>query len=405
MKKFIAIIILILLIKNSSISLQLKQNQFSKASFSKTITKLAKDSNFKSLQTNENFKIVLWKKSSFLRGANLHPYKHFSPFSMRDLIKEKDLIELKKLGANLIVANYPGVFTYFPPYEIDSLNLKNLDEIVRLTEKLDLFLVISIRSGPGKSLLTFFDKNLEDEFLFHDSLAQEKYIEMSKFITERYKKKKHLVGINFILEPHGDQPVYLEPIDDSIYFNFMDRLITEVRNIDSQIPIIIQPQSWAYPDKFLSMKKFNDNKIVYSFNMYFPHAFTNEKNDSVYPGFYFDKDSLVYVDSTYLEKFLSPVIEFKKKHTVPVFVNEYGGIRFKRGIVNYIKDLHKLFLRNGFHFAIYVWRSEWGEIDGSKFDEYNYEKGIEIKFNSTIKNGTNQNALLNELKSIWQMKR
>jgi len=403
MKNFIAIIILISLIKNPLIGQQIDSNPDTVADFSQTLSQFLNKIGLLNRHQNKNSKIEVWKNNSFLRGANVHPYKHFSPFSMREPITKKDLVELKKLGANLVVANYPGVFTYFPPYQIDSLNLKNLDEIVLLTEKLDFYLIISFRSGPGKSLFTFFDKNREDEFIFHDSLAQEKYIEMCRFITERYKDKRHLIGINFILEPHGDDPVILNPIGDTTYFSFVDRLILEVRKVDNEIPIIVQPQSWAYPDKFMWVKKFDDDKIIYSFNMYFPHSFTNEKNDSVYPGYFYDKDSLVYVDSFYLEKFLKPVIEFKEKYNVPIFVNEYGGIRFKKGMVNYIKDLHKIFVKNGFHFAFYVWRSEWGETDGNTFDEYNFEKGNEKTIDSNKEN--NHNELLNELKTIWKMKR
>ncbi|MGB9664686.1 MAG: glycoside hydrolase family 5 protein [Ignavibacteria bacterium] len=401
MKKLLAIIILITLIKNSSIG---QQNAFIKDSSS--IIRENVFSFFKNItlnKFNEDFKINLWKIDSYLRGANAHPYKHFSPFSMRDPITEKDLFELKKLGANLVVANYPGIFTYFPPYQIDSLSLMNLDKIVQLSERLKLFLVISIRSGPGRSLFTFFDKYREDEILFHDSTAQEKYIEMCKFIVDRYKDKKYLIGINFLLEPHGDDPVYLDRINDSVYFNFIERLIYEVRKVDSKIPIIVQPQGWAYPDKFASMKKFNDEKIVYSFDMYFPHAFTNELNDSSYPGYYFDKDSLVYVDSSYLKNFLSIVNNFKLKYSVPIFVNEYGGIRFKKGMINYIKDLHQIFLESGFHFAFYVWKSEWGEIDGNSFDEYNYEKGTERLRDLNSLDKRNDNKLLKELQFIWRI--
>lgn len=398
MKKFLAIIILISFIKNSSIG-QHKASRIDSNSIA-----LEKEFCFfdylNSKNSNEDFKVNLWKIDSYLRGANVHPYRHFSPFSMRDPISKEDLTELKRLGANLVVANYPGIFTYFPPYQIDSLGLMNLDKIVQFAEQLKFFLVLSLRSGPGRSLYTFFDKYREDEILFNDSTAQEKYIEMCKMIVDRYKDKKYLVGINFLLEPHGDDPVYFDRINDSVYFNFIERLIKEVRRIDSKIPIIVQPQGWAYPDKFASMKKFDDENIVYSFDMYFPHSFTNELNDSTYPGFYFDKDSLVYVDTSYLRNFLSSVNNFKKKYGVPVFVNEYGGIRFKKGMINYIKDLHKIFLENGFHFAFYVWKSEWGEIDGNSFDEYNYEKGTDREKDLTSTK-RNDNELLKELQFIW----
>ncbi len=349
-------------------------------------------------EEKQSTKFSLWKKDSFFKGANVHPYKKFSPFIMREPIDENDLIELKKLGANLVVANFPGVFTYFPPYTIDSLHLKNLDRIVNLTANHNLYLVIALRSGPGRSLYSFFDKLREDEILFHDPVAKAKYFEMCEFITNRYKNFGHIVGINFLLEPHPDDPVAMNPIDDSSYFEFVDSLIQTVRKIDKEIPIIIQPMGWAYPDKFKTMKKFNDEKIIYSFDMYFPHSFTNEQNDSSYPGYFFVKDSLVFVDSEFLRVFLQPVLEFKEKHNVPVFVNEYGGIRYKKGLLNYLKDLHQIFKEHGFHFAYYVWKSEWLEIDGNSFDEFNYEKGL----NKNEQFNTKDNKLLEEFIRIWK---
>lgn len=354
----------------------------------------------KSKDSDLDNKFELWKLKSFLRGANIHPYKLFSPFSMNYPISRGDLIELKILGANVVVANYPGVFTYFPPYVVDTFHLRNLDRIVELTSDLKLNLIISIRSGPGRSLYTFFDKIREDEFVLVDSTAKSKYIEMCRFIVDRYKNYQNLVGVNFFLEPHSDDPVNISAIDDSTYFEFIEQLIDEVRNVDKSLPIIVQPMGWAYPDRFSTMKKFDDDKIVYSFDMYFPHSFTNEKNDSSYPGFFFVKDSLVYVDSNYLRNFLKPVIKFKEKYDVPIFVNEYGGIRSKKGFIQYLKDLHQIFQENGFHFAYYVWKSEWGELDGNIFDDYNYEKGSERE---NSKNSVNE--LIEEFKKVWNINR
>lgn len=395
MRHSITIIILILIIKNSSLS------QYHAAFISKVEKKIIEFPELNSQQNKErispNLRYSLWQKHSFFRGANIHPYKFFTPFSMREPITREDLTDLKKLGANLIVANFPGVFTYFPPFEIDSLHLKNLDRIVQLTNDLKFYLVISIRSGPGRSLYSFYDKKREDEYVIADSISRLKYIDMCLFITDRYKHFNHLVGINFLLEPHSDDPVNIQGISDSNYFDFVNELIKNVREIDQSIPIIVQPLGWAYPDKFSTLKKFDGDKIVYSFDMYFPHSFTNEKNDSSYPGLFFVKDSLVYVDSSYLKEFLKPVIEFKQNYNIPIFVNEYGGIRYKKGFLSYLKDLHNLFIENGFHFAFYVWRSEWLEIDGNSFDDFNYEKQRNLDKKSI-------NEILNEFRRAFKVK-
>lgn len=343
-------------------------------------------------------KFSFWKNANLLRGANIHPYKKYSTFAAEEPITFNDLKELKKLGANLIVANYPGVFSYFPPYEIDSIHLRNLDKIVELTQNLKINLVIAIRSGPGRSLYTFYDKLREDEKLFYDINAKNKYLEMCEFITARYKKYNHLIGINFILEPHPDDPINLFPINDSNYYDFVDELLKRIRSIDTLLPIIVQPPGWASPHNFINMRKFNDSKIVYSFNMYFPHHFTNQNNDSTYPGYYFVSDTIVYVDSIALNNVIKPVFEFKQKYDVPIFVNEYGGIKRKKGMINYLRDLHNIFLENKFHFAFYVWRSEWLETNGFSFDDYNYEKVV-YSTNSGI------NEFIEEFKRVWKIKK
>lgn len=358
------------------------------------------DSNYFINGKSKSNKFEIWRKDGFLRGANIHPYKHFSPFSMRSPISRKDIEELISLGANLVVANYPGVFDYFPPYEIDSLSLLNLDKIVLMTSQLKVFLVISIRSGPGRSLYSMFNNKREDEYIFSDSLAKSKYIEMCKFIVKRYSSFDHLIGINFLLEPHGDDPVLLNPVSDSSYFDFVEQLINEVREVNKKIPIIVQPQGWAYPDKFKNFKKFNDSLIVYSFDMYFPYSFTNENNDSTYPGFYYLKDSLVYVDSIFLENFLKPVIEFKTKNKVPIFVNEYGGLNYKKGLLEYLNDLHKIFIKYGFHFAFYVWRSGWGEVDGRTIGDFDYQNSVNSNTHKRSKN-----EIIEEFKRVWKSRK
>lgn len=348
----------------------------------------------------QNEKFSLWQVDGFLKGANVHPYKHFSSYSMREPITLDDLQELKSLGANIVVANYPGVFTYYPPYEIDSLHLMNLDSIVSYSKESGLNLILALRSGPGRSLQVFDNEGREDELLFHDQTAKNKYVEMCQFIAERYKENDHIIGYNFMLEPHADYPVYLPPIFDSTYYNFVEQLISGIRKIDLNIPLIIQPLGWAYPDRFYSMKVLSDSFLVYSCNMYFPHPFTNELNDSVYPGNYYYRDSIVQVDVSVLEDLLYNVIQFKKMFSVPIFINEYGGRRFKKGFLTYLQDLHSLFLQQGFHFAFYIWKSEWGNVNGEKFGDYNYLRGIDEK--SFYEN--HENDLMNEFKKVWNKK-
>lgn len=79
-------------------------------------------------------------------------------------------------------------------------------------------------------------------------------------------------------------------------------------------------------------------------------------------------------------------------------MNEYGGIKRKKGMINYLRDLHNIFLENKFHFAFYVWRSEWLETNGFSFDDYNYEKVV-----YSTNNGINE--FIEEFKRVWKIKK
>ena len=326
------------------------------------------------INSNSNLKDKFWSWTidSYYKGANIHPFEVFTPFLARNKIEKNDITYLKELGANLVVANYPGVYQYYPPYQLDSFHLRNLDRIVQICEEVRMPLVISIRSGPGRSLYSFFDKLREDEIFYQDPVAKKKYLEMCTAIADRYKHANSIVGINFLLEPHADQPVFYPEVSDSLHYEFLNELILNVRKVNAHLPIIVQPQSWGSPKKFSFLRKFNDSLIVYSFNMYFPYDFTNKKDSSEYPGFYEIDGIRVLVDSVYLVEYLSDVIKFKETHKVPIFVNEYGGIKNKKGMVDYIRHLHQIFIKQGFHFALYVYKSNWGELDGRTFGDFNY---------------------------------
>ena len=65
-----------------------------------------------------------------LRGAVLHPCRIFTLDGCAEPITRQDVQDLRDLGANLINASYPGLFSVQQPYEVDPAALTYLDNLV-----------------------------------------------------------------------------------------------------------------------------------------------------------------------------------------------------------------------------------------------------------------------------------
>ena len=75
-------------------------------------------------------------------------------------------------------------------------------------------------------------------------------------------------------------------------------------------------------------------------------------------------------DRRWLEENYQPVRDFATQHQVPIYVGEFGLLRWVPDALSFLQDQTSIFEQNGWNHAVYVWRG-----DEPYFDGFNLEFG------------------------------
>ncbi len=326
-------------------------------------------------------KFVFWQSHSFFRGAAIHPYGPYGQIENRVYMTKEDFEALREQGANVVSLNYPGPYQPDPPYDIEEEALGYLDRAIDWAEEVGLYVIIHFRNGPGKSEETFYSEDgQKDETLWHSEAEQEKWVEMWRFVAERYRDRPHVIGYNLMVEPHPEYLVKQEPLSAGVWFDLAQRIADAIREVDENTPIIVGATAWSNPLAFADLELIDDPHTIYSFHMYEPFEFTHQGFDWAglggspsyeYPGSIPSDifEEIQYWDRTLLEQVLEPIIQFQTQHQVPILVGEFGSYRKVPSSLAYLEDLLSIFESHGWSYTHYVWRDVTGEFD--------YERGVD----------------------------
>ena len=344
-----------------------------------------------STSTSTPDKWSLWTDGTQLRGANtwqriVVPELDGNEFLGAGYIgppyTQEDFDELASYGANYVNLSHPGLFTERPPYEMDEQVQANLDRMIEMAAAADLFVVITFRTGPGRSDFTFyrdgagdwFDPELLIESVWSDQAAQDAWVEMWRYTAERYRDNPVVVGYDLMCEPNSNGVVFemYEPSDfyaeyaDTIYDwnRFYPRIVEGIRAVDSQTPILVGGMSWASVRWLPWLEPVDDPRIVYMVHQYEPQeSYTHQEPPArnTYPGsFDLDWDDLPDTfDWDWLNAHLAPIDEFKARYGSPVSVNEFGINRWVPNAADFLRDEMGLFEQRGMNHAFWVWDPHW----------------------------------------------
>jgi hypothetical protein len=128
----------------------------SKKSYSPTFE--LKPTSYRSIFTTPDNKISLWNRGvTLLRGANIYQRRVYPEYDDGYIgngqfgppFTQKEFYALSALGANYVNLSTHGVFSEKLPYVVNPAAVANMDLMISRIEKADMFVVISIRTGPG----------------------------------------------------------------------------------------------------------------------------------------------------------------------------------------------------------------------------------------------------------------
>jgi hypothetical protein len=326
----------------------------------------------------------LWAKGTQLRGANVYQRRVYPDLDGPDFMgpgpfgppyTQDDLNQLATLGANYVNLSHPGLFTENPPYTLDKDALDNLDNLLAMIAKADMFAVISFRTGPGRSEFTFFgeagtwfDKSMLNDNVWRDQAAQDAWVAMWRYTAERYRSNPIIVGYDLMVEPNSNgvwldiwEPTEFYPAYANTLYDWNQlhpRITAAIREVDSNTPILIGGLSYSAVNWLPYVKPTGDRHTIYTVHQYAPFVYTHQEPPlaRTYPGL-FDTDgdsSDDRFDRAWLENLLSTVDEFKSQHKVPVAANEFGIMRWQPGAAEFMNDQMDSFERHGMNYALWV---------------------------------------------------
>ncbi len=234
--------------------------------------------------------------------------------------------------------------------------LDKLDAVLPLCRQAGLRVVVDLHSPPGGRVCSG-GYAAADAGLFNNADCQAKFVEAWRKIARRYKNAEAVWGYDLVNEP--DDNSVEEGLAD--WQQLAERAARAVREFDARHAIIVEPASGGGPEGFAELRPINVPKVVYSFHMYKPAAFTHQgvfgaSQPVRYPGLI---DGQRW-DKARLEVAMKPAIEFQKTYGVHLYVGEFSAIRWAPddSACRYLGDLIEIFEAHGWDWTYHAFR-EW----------------------------------------------
>lgn len=367
-------------------------------------------------------KFELWNSGANLRGANIYQRRVYAALDGTDFLGpgpvgppfvQADFDALAALGANYVNISHPGIFSESPPYQLDPAVLQNLDDLIAKAAAAHLFVVISIRTGPGRSEFaifegqTWFPQSLVNNEIWTSAAAQDGWVAMWQALAEHFQNNPVVVGFDLMVEPNGPSTIHNEwnpAIFDlqwggtlSDWNQLHPRLSAAIRAIDGDTPILTSASAYGSIDWLGHLKPTADDRTVYTVHFYNPNEYTNQEPDAGinYPGDMAVDGVKQRVDRDWLDQQLAALDTFRRLHGVPIAMNEFGVKRWCPDAAGYFTDLASLLEARGVNSALWLWESSYPGL--ATVDDFNLRHGPDAANHAEVAGSD----LLDAIRTDW----
>ena len=396
---------------------------------------------FSSLDENENNETIapqtalptikptdewkLWSQGTTLRGANIYQRRvyidldgdSFGKGVVGPVYTQKDFDELAKLGANWVQIEHPGLFSEKAPYQLDTAVQKNLDNLIGMAARANMFVTIGFRTGPGRSEFTFYDEDDADWFsasyrnenVWKNQKAQDAWAKMWKYTANHYKDNPVVVGYNLMIEPNGESRAFSSELWEPEEFypkhknsladwnQMYPKLVTAIRTSDNKTPIMVGHMAYNSVNWLPYLQDTNDKYIVFIAHQYEPIAYTHDsKKSTKYPSNFSFSGEKISLNKNYLNNIYSRANSVATKNNRPLAIDEFGVYRYKTGANNFLDDSMSIMETMGLNHAIWSWDSAQRIKNFPSDDQFNFTHGTNKRNHKSV-----NNELLKTVKKYW----
>jgi hypothetical protein len=364
----------------------------------------------------------LWRFGTCLRGANIwqkavDPRTDgliFGAGPVGPPYSSESLRALASLGANYVDISGPGFFREGAPFTLDRGVRGAWKQLIRKAEKANLFVVVSFRTGPGRSEASFSPSARPvSSSVWESADAQAAWVRMWRQAAVTLKRYRNVVGYDLMVEPNANQ-IFFHAWDPASFFALhrgsrydwnplAAKIAAAIREVDADTPILIGAMDASNPAWLASLAPSGVPHTVYTVHQYSPGNYTglgHPRSPFSYPG-RFEPDgngTVAAIDKPWLRRLLQPVARFRDSRGAPVAINEFGVMRWEIGAATFLRDELALFEELGVNHAVWLWESDSPRID---YDAFNFRHGPDRASRADVPD----NPLIRVLKEDWSRNR
>ncbi len=229
--------------------------------------------------------------------------------------------------------------------------LADLEKAMDACERHGILMLVDLHCPPGGRAKGGVCR------LFTEKRYREKFIAAWDRIARQCRGRQCVYAYDLI-----NEPVEPPPSDAAITWPALaTRAIDAIRAVDPGMPVVFEPGPWGTCAGFDTIVPLHRERVIYSFHMYHPHAFTHQgvygnKRGVAYPG---TVNGLRW-DKERLREAMAPAIAFQEAFNIQVYVGEFSAIRWApdHGAYRYLRDCIDLFEEYGWDWSYHAFR-EW----------------------------------------------
>ncbi len=336
-------------------------------------------------------KWALWvaEGGPHLRGANIYQRRVFpaldgptfmGPGPLGPPYTQADFDALTAQGVNWVNLSVPGLFTVTPPYQPDEGVITTVDRLINMAAQAGLYVVLSARTGPGRSEFSilregagdWFDPSYLIETVWEDPAARAAWAQMWRFTAQRYRDNPAVVGYDLMVEPNANdivdvwdpeafQAQYAQTGYD--WNAWYPDVVAAIREVDADTPILVGAMGYSAVAWLPYLHPIDDPRIVYTVHQYAPMRYTHQEPSDhlIYPGQWdADEDGQCdQVNRAWLAQRLQTIAAFRARVQAPVAVNEVGLVRWAPNAAQFMADQLALLEELGVNYAVWMWYASW----------------------------------------------
>lgn len=261
----------------------------------------------------------------------------------------EDLNGLAAAGANLVVMSFPELWTVGTPWKRDQQMADVLGRQLDDARAAGLYVVLALRSGPGRSDFIFhressgswFPERLIVDTIWREREAQAAWAEMCVDAARLTKGRPEIAGLNIMVEPEPNvcglnqqgkrlgvwnPSEYVAQVSEtSDWRRIAGDIARKVRGVSSDLPILISPPAFARADFLPVMGAAPVSKTVWCVHDYEPRDFTHHPEAS----------AAILTFGEYGDQTFAHRVDAVMPADAPLFLGEFGASRWATGVDEY----------------------------------------------------------------------